>query len=168
MVLYLYSQHAGNKLIDEVLTVAENTAVSEGVSLLFPAFSGGVELDRPEEVVGCLEVGAAGSDLVDKVFHAVDSLFAELTSDDGVVGQGDSGSVDLTAASLVDELLDGRPGGVSIGDERLNHADHVDSGFGQTDEHTVVDLSESQELHDLLGLGGKFVDTIERIRLTDY
>jgi len=129
------------------------------VSLLLEAMEGRVQLEGPEEVVALLEVGAASLDLVDHVFHRDDSVFAEHALNDGVVGKGDSSSVHLAVASLVDQLLDHGRGGVSVGDEWLHHADHVDGGLVQTDEHSVVQLSQTQKLHNLLGLGGQFVDT---------
>lgn len=130
------------------------------MSLLLEATDGVGELEGPEEVVGLLEVGTAGDDLVDEVLHAVDALSTELTSNDAVVGERDSASVDLTVTALVDELGDGGTGGETVGDERLDNADHVPGGLVQLDEDGVVDLSKSEELEDLLGLGGKLVDTI--------
>lgn len=125
------------------------------------SLSGGGELEGPEEVVGLLEVGADGPELVDEVLNAVDAgVLESLTvSDDGVIGDGDSGSVNLTVSSLVDESLESGSGGVSVGDVRLDHSDHVDGGLGHSDEHSVVELSESKELHDLLALGAQLVDT---------
>jgi hypothetical protein len=157
----LRSQHAVDQLVDEVLSVSENTTVGEGVSLLLETLVGAGELEGPEEVVGLLEVGSDGPDLVDEVLHACDAVLSEGGRDDLVVSEGDSGAVDLTAASLVDETLDGGPGGVSVGDERLDHSDHVDSGALESDENTVVELAETEEVHDLLGLGGKLVDTVK-------
>jgi len=86
-------------------------------------------------------------------------VLSEATLDDLVIGERDSGAVDLSAASLVDETLDGGPGGVSVGDERLDHSDHVDGSTVKSHEHSVVELAETEEVHDLLGLGGKLVDT---------
>ena len=112
-------------------------------------------------------MGSDGPDLVDEVLHACDAELSEGGRDDLVVSEGDSGAVDLTAASLVDESLDGGSGGVSIGDEGLDHADHVDGGTVKSDEHSVVELSETEEVHDLLGLGGKLVDTENGERVRD-
>jgi len=125
------------------------------------SLSGGGELEGPEEVVGLLEVGSDGPDLVDEVFHAVDAGVLETftLSDDRVIGEGDSRSVDFTVSSLVDKSLDGGSRGVSVGDVRLNHSDHVDGGSGHSYEHSVMELSESEELHDLLALGAQLVDT---------
>jgi hypothetical protein len=153
------SHHAGDELVDEFLTVAPGSAGGEIVSLLLETSEGGGELEGPEEVVGFLEVGTDGPDLVDKVFHAGDAEFAENRLDDGVVVDGNSGAVDLTVASGVDELAGGGAGGVTVGDKGFNKSDHVHGGLVELDENTVVELSESKELHDLLLLGGKLVDT---------
>lgn len=160
-----YSDHLSDEVVNVLLSVADGTeALTELMSLLLlgEATDGVGELERPEEVVGLLEVGTAGDDLVDEVLHAVNTLGAELTSDDAVVAEGDSGSVDLTVTTLVDELGDGGTAGETIGDERLDHSDHVPGGLVELDEDGVVDLSKSEELHDLLGLGSKLVDTIHK------
>ena len=125
------------------------------MSLLLEATERGAELEGPEEVVGLLEVTTDSPNLVDQILNAVD--VAGLTKglrDDRVVVESNSGSVDLTVASLVDELADGVAGGVAIGDVRLNDSDHVDRRAVQLDEHTVVELTKTEKLHDLLGLGG--------------
>lgn len=156
-----HSHHAGDELVDEVFTVSENTTVGVWVSLLFETLVGAVELEGPEEVVNSLEVGSASLDFVDNIFDAVNSEFTESSLNNDVIGEGDSASVEFTVSSLVDELLDDGAGGVTVGDEGFNHADHVDGGLVETDEDTVVELSQTEELHDLLGLGGELVDTIK-------
>ena len=130
------------------------------MALLEEATNGRAELEGPQEVVGLLEVSANGPDLVDEVLDTGNTLIAKSLLDDGVIVESDSGSVDLAVASLVDELADGVTGGVSVGDVGLDHADHVDGSSVQLDEDTVVELAESKELHDLLGLGWQLVDTI--------
>jgi len=131
------------------------------VSLLLEALGGGVELEGPQEVVGSLEVVANGPDLVDEVLNAGNTLGAELALNDGVVVQGDSGAVDLAEAAGVDQLADGGAGGETVGDEVLNLADHVPGGLVELHKHTVVDLTETEELHDLSLLGGELVDTAD-------
>ena len=153
------SHHAADELVDFLLTVAPGTTSLVRVSLLLEALKGGVELEGPQEVVGLLEVGTDGNDLVDEVLNAGDTRLAENAINDGVVIERNSGAVNLTEAAAVDELLDGGAGGVAVGDEGLNVADHVPGGLVQLDEGTVVELAESEELHDLLLLGGKLVDT---------
>ena len=96
---------------------------------------------------------------MDEVLNAVDTLAGELTGNDGVVGEGESLLVDLTVTSLVDELGDGGSAWETVSDEWLNHLDHVPGGFVELDKHSVVQLSQSEELQDLLWFWGKLVDT---------
>jgi len=96
---------------------------------------------------------------MDQILNAVDALLTKGARDDGVVVQSESLSVDLAEAALVDKLADGVTSGVTIGDVRLDHADHVDGSAVELDEDTVVELSQTEELHDLLGLGWELVDT---------
>ena len=156
------SHHAGDELVNLLLAVSPDAAPGKGVSLLGEALERGGELEGPQEVVGLLEGGADSPDLVDEVLNARDSLGTKSSVDDLVVGQRNSGAVNLTVASLVDELADGVAGGVAVGDVGLDNTDHVDGSSVKTDEHTVVELSESQELHDLLALGAQLVDTIKQ------
>ena len=147
------SHHAGNELVDELLTVAPGATVLEWVSLLLEASVGRRELEGPEEVVGSLEVGAASNNLVDEVLNAVDADLSETLLNDSVIIQRDSGAVDLAETALVDKSADGVTSGEAVGDEWLNRADHVDGGLVQTDENAVVELAEAEEAHDALLLG---------------
>ena len=96
---------------------------------------------------------------MDEILNAADALFSKDTRDDAVVSQRDSRAVDLTVATLVDKSANAITGWVSIGDEWLDSSDHVDSGTVEANEHSVVDLSESEKLHDLLAFWAQFVDT---------
>ena len=149
------SHHAADELVDLLLAVAPDTALLVRVSLLLEATEWGGELEWPEEVVGLLEVGTDGPNLMDKILNAVDVAgFSEGLLDHRVVAEGDSRSVNLAETTLVDELADGITGWVAVGHVRLNNSDHVDGGAVKLDEDTVVELSQTEELHDLLGLGG--------------
>ena len=79
--------------------------------------------------------------------------------DDGVVGNGDSLTVNFGVTPLVDEFSDSFEVDFSVGDVRLNESKHLLSGLGDSDKDTVVDLKESEELKDLLGFWGDFRDT---------
>ena len=59
--------HLAHELVDELLAVARHAALGEVRALVRVAAEGRAELEGPEEVVGLLEVGAAGHDLVDQV-----------------------------------------------------------------------------------------------------
>ena len=129
------------------------------MSLLLPAVLWGVQLEWPKEVVSLLEGWSNSPDLVDEILNAADTLLSKDTRDDAVVSQRDSGAVDLSVATLVDKSANAITRWVSIGDEWLNSSDHVDSGTVEANEHSVVDLSESEKLHDLLAFWAQFVDT---------
>lgn len=159
------SHHLSDELVDHLLSVSVGTiSLSEGVSLDLESTEWGGELEWPEEVVDLLELGSAGHDLVDEILHAVDTVGSELVGDDAVVGEWDSASVDLAISSLVDELGDGLSGWVTEGDVWLNNTDHVPGGLVKLDKNTVVELSKSEELQDLLWLGSKLVDTTQNER----
>ena len=155
----VYSHHAADELVDLLLAVAPNTASLEGVALLLEASERRAELEGPEEVVGLLESGTNSPDGVDEILNAGNTLLAEGLLNNGVVIEGDARSVDLAEAALVDQLTDGIASGIAIGDVGLNHADHVDGGAVELDEDGVVELSKSEELHDLLLLGWQLVNT---------
>jgi hypothetical protein len=74
------------------------------MSLLLNSTVWGVELEWPKEVVGLLELWSTGDDLVDKILNAVDTMLTEFTSDDAVISEWNSGSIDLTVSSLVNEV----------------------------------------------------------------
>lgn len=118
------------------------------------------ELEGPEEVVGLLEVGADGVDLVDQVLHADNAVLAEVLLDDLVVGERDTLPVDLAVAALVHELTDALKVGVTVGDVRVDDGQHLLGGLGQADEDTVVDLQQTEKLQDLAGLRSDLVDTV--------
>lgn len=171
--LFLYSTHntteAGKTLVhgldqgvDEVFTVTKVTALDEVVELAaVPTASGVGELEGPQEVVGFLEVGANGVDLVDQVLHGGDAVLAKSSFNDLVVIDGDALLVDLGVTALVDELADGAQVGVAVGNVGLDELEHLRGGLVQTDEDTVVDLKKTEQLQDLAGLGRDVVDTAD-------
>ena len=89
-----------------------------------------------------------------------DTVLAEELLNDGVVGDGDSLTVGLGVSALVDELTDGLEVRLAVGDVRLNEGEHLLGGLGHADKDTVVDLEETEELQDFLGLGGDLGDTV--------
>ena len=91
--------------------------------------------------------------------NANDSVLSKVLLDDGVGAEGDPLLVDLAVSALVDELADGLEVGLSVGDVGLDKKEHLGGRLGDLDEHTVVDLEETEELQDLAGLGGNVVDT---------
>lgn len=153
--------HLADESVDVLLTVTSVTTLDEVLDLAGVEATVGVgELEGPEEVVGLLEVGANSVDLVDQVFHADNAVLAEVLLNDLVVGKSNALLVDLSVATLVDELTDGLEVGVTVGDEGVDNGQHLLGGLGETDEDTVVDLEQTEELQDLAGLGSDLVDTV--------
>lgn len=153
--------HLADESVDVLLTVTSVTTLDEVLDLAGVEATVGVgELEGPEEVVGLLEVGANSVDLVDQVFHADNAVLAEVLLNDLVVGKSNALLVDLSVATLVDELTDGLEVGVTVGDVGVDNGQHLLGGLGETDEDTVVDLEQTEELQDLAGLGSDLVDTV--------
>ena len=67
--------------------------------------------------------------------------------------------IDLSVATLVDQLADGLEVGFTISNPRLDDAKHLRSCLGKLDEHTIVDLEEAEKLKDFAGLRGDLVYT---------
>jgi len=120
---------------------------------------GGGQLDRPHKVGDGLELRADGENLVDNVLNALEALLAEAGLNNGVGADRHALAGKLHVASLVEEVLHGLKVGVTVSDEGLDKSEHVDGGGVNADENTVVDLAKSQELEDLLHLGGHTDDT---------
>lgn len=157
----LFLVHLLDKRVDGSLAITRLTTHDKVHSLLaLEATIGRAELDGPQEVADLLEVGSNSSDLVDNILKADDSIFAEAFFDGGVVRKTNSLALDFAVTTLVDDLLNGLEGGLTIGDVGLDQLQHLLGGLGQTDKHTIVDLKKTKKLKNLSGLGGKLVDTL--------
>lgn len=153
--------HLADETVDVLLTVTSVTTLDEVLELAGVEAAVGVgQLEGPEEVVGLLEVGANGVDLVDQVLHTDNAVLAEVFLDDLVVGEGNTLLVDLAVTALVEELADGLQVGVTVGDVGVDDGQHLLGGLGQADEGTAVDLEQTEQLQDLAGLGSDLVDTV--------
>ena len=135
------------------------TSLVESVSLSDETTSRGSELERPEESVDFLEVRTNGVNLVDDILSTVDTQMTEILGNQAVVGQGDSRSVDLEVSSLVDKLADSSQRRVAESNIWSNSSEHLRNWTIDLQEHTVVELLQSEELQDLSWLRGHLVDT---------
>lgn len=70
--------------------------------------------------------------------------------------------IDLSVATLVDQLADGFEVRFAVSNPRLDDAKHLHGWLGKLDENSIVDLEETEELKDFAGLGGDLVDTAIR------
>jgi hypothetical protein len=84
------------------------------VALLLESTQWGAQLEGPQEVVGFLEVGAHGVNLVYQVLNADDAELSKCLLNDGVVGQSGAGLVQLAVTTLVDQLTDTLQVGVPV------------------------------------------------------
>ena len=77
---------------------------------------------------------------MNQILNTNDAVFPEVVFDDLVVGEGDTLSVDLTVAALVDELTDSLEIRVAVGDVWLDDLEHFIRGLCEANEDTVVNL----------------------------
>jgi hypothetical protein len=98
----------------------------------------GVKLEWPKEVVGFLEFWSDSDNLVNKILNTVDTMSSKGSSDNAVIGEWNSLSIDLTISSLVDEVGDGGLGWITISDEWLNNSKHVPGTLVEFDESSVM------------------------------
>jgi hypothetical protein len=158
----LHLVHLSDESVDVLLTVTSVTTLDEVLELAGAEATSGVgELEGPEEVVGLLEVGANGVDLVDQILHADNAVLAKGLLNDLVVGERDTLLVDLSVTTLVDELTDALKVGVTVSDVGVDDGQHLLGGLGEADEGTVVDLDQTEKLQDLAGLRSNLVDTLD-------
>merc|ERR1719361_3372885 len=125
------------------------------MTLVDEATERSAELEGPQEVVDLLEVRANGVNLVDNVLNAMNAELAQVVADLAVVIQANALVVDLAEATLVDQLANSLQGRVTEGDERHDAAKHHLHGLVDLHEHTVVELTKTQQLQNLAGLRGQ-------------
>ena len=142
-----------------MFAVAEVTTIEVSVSLGDEATLGASELEGPHDVVDFLEVGSAGEEFVDQIFDTHATFLLQVVFNDHIVGDRDTGTVDLQETALVDHVTDSLEGGGTVSDIRFHLSQHVKGGRVNTDESSVVDLTESQETEDLSDIGVELVDT---------
>ena len=149
--------------VDVLFAVTKVTTFDEVLEFSGVEASVGVgELEWPEEVADLLEVGADSVDLVNQILHADDSVFAQRLFNNLIVSEGDALLVDLSIATLVDKLTNGLQVGVPIGNVWVDDGKHLSGSLGKTDEDTIVDLQETEELKNLARLWCNLVDTLTK------
>lgn len=71
------SVHSSYEIIDQALPVSMITTLNEVPSLLPKPSTSTAELEWPQEVIGLLEMGTNGVDMVNQVLHADHSLLPQ-------------------------------------------------------------------------------------------
>mmetsp|Transcript_53851 Transcript_53851/g.80363 ORF Transcript_53851/g.80363 Transcript_53851/m.80363 type:complete len:247 (+) Transcript_53851:211-951(+) len=148
-------EHLLDKLVDLFSTGTSFSAFHEVQELCLAREStlGVAELEGPQEVVRLLEMRSNRDQLVDEICCATDSKLAQTFLDDRVIGDRDALLVELTEATLVDKLLNGRACGVTVGDIGFDQPKHSNGSLVEADECCVVQLAKTEQLHDSLGFG---------------
>mmetsp|Transcript_10078 Transcript_10078/g.15303 ORF Transcript_10078/g.15303 Transcript_10078/m.15303 type:complete len:267 (+) Transcript_10078:458-1258(+) len=154
-------KHPLDQCIDFSTTLPGLAALVVVEQLLGQPAPGAGQLERPQEVVGLLEVRPAGVDLMNEVLHTDDASGPQHLLYHAVVTQRLPLLVHLSESALVDEVLDALEGGVPVGHVGLHQAQHLDGGGVQLHKHPVVDLAQAQQLQDLAHLGGDADDTAD-------
>merc|ERR1719412_1969023 len=98
---------------------------------------------------------------MDQILNTDNSHLAHLVLNDVVGGDWSSVPIDLDKSTLVDEITNSLQVGTPVSDVGLADPEHVLGGLVHLDEDSVVDLPQSEELQDLLDLGGDLVDTTD-------
>jgi hypothetical protein len=124
-----------------------------------PSSSGGVQLERPQEVIGCSERASDGVDFVDQILNADDVVFLESSLNDSIVSDSNSIVSLFGESTLVDQFPHGLEAGGSVSHIRLDEFQHLAGSLVDSNEYGIVDLTESEQLQDLAGLGVQVVDT---------
>jgi len=153
--------HLSQELVDLILPAAEVSSFYEVVCLLAPSTGGIVKLEGPQEVAGVLEVWSDSEYLVDEILNTDDAKLAELCLDDVVTGDRGTVALGLDKSSLVNELANTLQIGGAPCDVGFANAEHVDGGFVQLDEHSIVDLTQAEQLENLFYLGRNLVNTTD-------
>jgi len=137
------------------------------MSLVVEATLGRVQLEIPEEVVGFLEVRATSNNLIDKLFNRIDLVLAKSLDNDFIASKRDSLLVNLSKASLVNQIGDNLSGGVTESNIRFNLLNHVKGSSVNSEEGGVVNLSKSEQSQDLSDFRRKIVNTSDSYNKSD-
>ena len=151
--------HTCDELVDVITTETSITTFDVVDLLCGPATGWGVELEDVQCGVNTLELLTAGNNLVNDIFNTLDVERTELLSNHCVGSDWDTLTVDTEETTLVDQIGDGLDGWCTPGDVWSSADQHVNGCLVNTEEDTVVNLQETQELEDLTDLWCNTVGT---------
>ena len=99
------SQHFLDESVDKFFSVSVGSEpLGESVSFGLESSKWGGELEWPQEVVSLLEVWSASYDFVNEIFDTVNTVSCEFSSNDAVISEWNSSSLNLSVSSLVDQI----------------------------------------------------------------
>ena len=149
-----FLQAFSDEAVDHAHSVAHSTAFNEVTKFALLAISTSwvLKLEWPQEAVALGVVLADCEELVNEIVNGVDAVLAEFVANELVGGDGNTLLVDTAVSALDDEAADHADGRIADSNIGLNSLEHVKRGLVDADEDSVIDLTETEELHDLLGL----------------
>ncbi len=152
-------EHSGNQVIDVFFSVTVVTTLDEVILHGVETSLWSVQFEGPEEVVDFSEFWTNCLDLVNKVFNTDDVVFSELFFNLSVADDWDSLFVDLGKTSLVDQVSNGFHRWISPSNVWFSNSEQVQSSLVQSNENSVVNLSQSQQLQNFSNFWNSFFHT---------
>ena len=129
------------------------------ISFLVETTQRRAQLESPQEVVGLLEVRTNSSDFMDQIFHAGDTVFAQSLFDLAVASDTNTLIIDTAITTLVAQHLDSLQVRITPSYIRFNLLEHIEGSLVESDEGTIVNLSQTEQLEDLTALRRDTEDT---------
>ena len=93
--------HSSDQVVDLVLTVAKVTTLNKVIGDTSVTTIWCREFESPQEVIGALEVGSNGEDLMDQVLDGLETNVADVLLNNGIVVQSNALAIDLKNGSVI-------------------------------------------------------------------
>ena len=97
--------HSSDQVVDLVLTVAKVTTLNKVIGDTSVTTIWCREFESPQEVIGALEVGSNGEDLVDQVLDGLETNVADVLLNNGIVVQSNALAIDLKDSSVKSDQI---------------------------------------------------------------
>jgi len=96
---------------------------------------------------------------MDNIFNTDQARFSEVLFDDFIGSKRDSLGFNFSITSLVDQIRNSLSGRISESDVSFDFLQHIHGSSVNSDERSIVDLSQSEQSQDLSNLRSKILDT---------
>lgn len=103
---------------------------------------------------------------MNQIFHTNYSRFAQPVFNQLIASNRNALAVNLSKSTFVNQFSNRFEVRITPCNVRLTNPQHVDGGFVQLYEHTIVDLAKAEQLEDFAHFGGNFVDTKNNKKIT--
>jgi len=131
------------QVVNFVVAVSPVSISLVRVVFVAPAASRVVQFEWPQEIVSFLEMSTNRVNLLYQILNASDTEFSKVLFDKSVVGQWNTLTVNFAVSSLVNEVGYGFSGWIAESNQRSYSLQQFLSCLVNSDEHAVVNLSQS-------------------------